>query len=226
MSTDITGYPSISIEPFEPRHHERAQFSCGVARLDNFLRLTAKKQQKSDYTRVFVAVAEGSKRILGYYAMNSHAVGIAELGSDLLRQVPQRSVLPALYLSMIAVDITQQGKGLGTDLVMDALLRARDVADQVGLKLIILDVINDGGEAVFERRKAFYQRMGFESLPDHPERMFITIDTVRVMFTQYDTSSHKVVREIKDALAEADNGDFASDELVTQTFAKWGVQAI
>ena len=83
-------------------------------------------------TRAFsVAVAEGSKRILGYYAMNSHAVGIAELGSDLLRQVPQRSVLPALYLSMIAVDITQQGKGLGTDLVMDALLRARDVADQV-----------------------------------------------------------------------------------------------
>ena len=31
------------------------------------------------------------------------------------------------------------------------------------------------------------------------------------------------VQEIKEAIAEANKGDFASDELVAETFAKWGV---
>ena len=33
------------------------------------------------------------------------------------------------------------------------------------------------------------------------------------------------VSEIQDALAEADRGDFASDELVGEVFGKWGVRA-
>lgn len=31
------------------------------------------------------------------------------------------------------------------------------------------------------------------------------------------------VQEIKAAIAEANRGDFASDEVVAETFAKWGV---
>jgi len=31
------------------------------------------------------------------------------------------------------------------------------------------------------------------------------------------------VQEIKTAVAEADKGEFASDQLVAETFAKWGV---
>ena len=176
--------PRISIEPFEPAHHERAEFSCGVARLDNFLRLSARKQQKDDFTRVFVAVSEGSHRILGYYALNTHAVGIAELGRNRPRRAPGRASLPALYLSMIAVDKNQQGRGLGTDLLIDALLRACRVSREVGLKLVILDVIDDGGDAALERRKQFYRRMGFESFSDHPQRMFMTIETIRSLFPE------------------------------------------
>ena len=33
------------------------------------------------------------------------------------------------------------------------------------------------------------------------------------------------VREIQQAIKEADDGEFASDEEVQQTFAKWGVDA-
>ena len=176
--------PGICIEPFEPRRHERAAFSCGVTRLDNFLRLSAKKQQKDDFTRVFVALAQGSSRILGYYALNTHAVAVAELGRNHPRRVPSTGILPALYLSMIAVDQSQQGKGLGTHLLMDALARACEVSKEVGLKLLILDVINDGGDEAFGRRTEFYRRMGFESLSDNPERMFLTIGTIRAMFRE------------------------------------------
>lgn len=71
----------IVIKPFDPARHERSGFSCGRERLDNFLRFSARKQQKDNFTRMFVAVAEGSPKILGYYALNAHAVATGELGA-------------------------------------------------------------------------------------------------------------------------------------------------
>ncbi len=174
--------PRIVIEPFDPARHDRSGFSCGTARLDNFLRLSARKQQKDDFTRVFVAVAEGSPEVLGYYALNAHAVATEELGADRPRRAPRTGSIPALYLSMIAVDERRQGMGLGSDLAVDALGRALSVAGEVGLKLVVLDVIDDGGEDVFARRMAFYRRLGFRSLEDRPDRMFITVGTIRAMF--------------------------------------------
>ena len=83
---------------------------------------------------------------------------------------------------MIAVDRSRQGVGLGSDLALDALARALNVAGEVGLELVVPDVIDDGGNEFFARRREFYRRLGFRSLEDRPERMFITIDTVRAMF--------------------------------------------
>ena len=174
--------PRIVVEPFDPGRHDRSGFSCGTGRLDNFLRLSARKQQEDDFTRVFVAAAEGSPDVLGYYALNAHAMATGELGADRPRRAPRTGGIPALYLSMIAVDERRQGMGLGSDLAVDALGRALSVAGEVGLKLVILDVIDDGGEDVFARRMAFYRRLGFRSLEDRPDRMFITIDTIRAMF--------------------------------------------
>ncbi len=72
--------PGIVIEPFDPGRYDRSGFACGTDRLDNFLRFSARKQQKDDFTRVFVAVAEESPKVLGYYALNAHAVATDDLG--------------------------------------------------------------------------------------------------------------------------------------------------
>lgn len=185
MPVDEESVPRTRIEPFDLRRHDRAAFSCGVPRLDNFLRLSARKQQKDDFTRVFVAVADGSRRVLGYYALNAHAVSIGEMGPERPRRVPNTGSIPALYLSMIAVDQREQGRGLGTDLVIDALGRAREISNEVGLKLIILDVIDDGGNDAFLGRRDFYRRLGFESFSDYPGRMFMTMGAIRQMFPEY-----------------------------------------
>ena len=174
----------IVIEAFDTGRHDRTGFSCGTDRLDNFLRFTARKQQKDDFTRVFVAVEEGSPKVLGYYAVNAHAVATGDLGADRPRRAPNTGSIPALYLSMIAVDQSRQGKGLGSDLAVDALRRALRVAGEVGLKLVVLDVIEDGGADVFARRMGFYKQLGFRSLEDRSERMFIAIDTIRAMFSE------------------------------------------
>ena len=172
----------IVIEPFDPGRHDRSGFSCGTDRLDDFLRFSARKRQKDDFTRVFVAAAEGSPGVLGYYALNAHAVATDALGPDRPRRAPGTGGIPALYLSMIAVDRNRQGEGLGSDLAIDALGRARGVAGEVGLKPVVLDAIEDGGNEAFARRMEFCRRLGFRSFRDRPERMFMTIDTIRAMF--------------------------------------------
>jgi len=45
-----------------------------------------------------------------------------------------------------------------------------------------MDVIDGGGNGAFMRRMEFDRRLGFQSFQDHPERMFISIDTVQGMF--------------------------------------------
>lgn len=169
----------ISIEPLDPQRHDRAAFSCGTIRLDNFLKRTARKHQAGDFTRVWVATELGSAGILGYYALNAHALEGDDLPADLTKKAPRFGSIPAVYLSMIAVDRRHQGRGLGRILLADALSRAAAVADQVGLKAVVLDVIEDGGPEIMERRRVFYAGMGFRSLPSRPARMFISIETVR-----------------------------------------------
>ena len=79
---------------------------------------------------------------------------------------------------MIAVDLRHQGKGLGRILLIDALKRAVTVADQIGLKAVVLDVIEDGGAEITGKRTKFYIASGFAPLPDQPRRMIISIETI------------------------------------------------
>ena len=169
----------IIIEPLDPQKHDRAAFSCGTARLDNFLKRTARKHQAGDFTRVWVATESGQTDILGYYALNAHTLEGNDLPGHLTKNAPRFGGIPAVYLSMIAVNRRYQGQGVGRILLADALSRAVGAAEQIGLKAVVLDVIEDGGAEITERRRAFYAAMGFQSLPSRPLRMFISIETVR-----------------------------------------------
>ena len=80
---------------------------------------------------------------------------------------------------MSGSDRRHQGQGFGRILLADALNRAAAAADQIGLKAVILDVIEDGGPEITEKRRAFYAAMGFQSLPARSLRMFISIETAR-----------------------------------------------
>ena len=179
MAADTSAPPGISIEPLDPRKHDRTNFSCGTERLDNFLKRTARKHQAGDFTRVWVATPKGRIDILGYYAVNAHSLEGDDLPDNLARNARRFGGIPAIYLSMIAVDHRRPGQGLGRVLLADALSRAVAAADQVGVKVVVLDVIEDGSPEDTEKRRASCAKMGFQPLPSRPLRMFITIDTVR-----------------------------------------------
>jgi hypothetical protein len=55
---------SQSVEPFDPARHMRGAFSSGVASIDNYLKLTARKHQAANVAAIFV-IADGAEEIIG-----------------------------------------------------------------------------------------------------------------------------------------------------------------
>lgn len=176
MSAEANG--ALIIEPFDAARHDRTAFSCGVAQVDNFFKRTANKLSRADNVRVFV-LCDASATVLGFYALNAHGIDHAELPPRFARNRPGHGTIPAAFISMIGVDQKHAGQGYGGDLLVDALLRIVRIADQIGLAVVVLDILDDGDQALIARRKALYARYGFAPLPSNPLRLFLPIDTIR-----------------------------------------------
>ena len=183
MTDEAAREARFTIEPFDPQGHDRTAFSCGVTQIDNFLKRTAKKHQKGDFTRVWVAVRPPERKILGYYAINGHAIETGDLPEALRKRAPRHGQVGAAYLSMIAVDVAARGRGLGRILLADALKRVAAVAGEIGIFAVVLDVLDDGDANAMARRRRFYQAFGFVSFPSQPLRMFLPVQTIRDSLT-------------------------------------------
>lgn len=172
--------PDLTIEPLDLERHDRAAFSCGVEQVDNFLKRTAGKLTRADNTRVHV-LADPAGAILGFYAINAHAIDYQGLPKRYARTRPAHGSIPAAFLSMIGVDHRHSGQGYGGDLLADALVRVACAADQLGIAVVILDVLDDGNVEAIDRRLALYARYGFQPLPSQPLRLFLPVATIRKM---------------------------------------------
>ena len=138
------------IEAFEPGRHDTKNFGCGSDSQDNFLRRTAKRQQRDGYTRLYVA-------------------------TDAALRAPRSNLIPGVFLSHLAVDRNHQGQGLGRILLVDAMQQCQRAGQILGVRLMVLDVAADAGESERTRLQGFYASMGFRPLPGRPERLFISM---------------------------------------------------
>lgn len=176
MSSDAT--KKFIIEPLDPDRHDRTAFSCGVEQVDNYFSKTAKKLANADNVRIHVMSApDGS--VIGFHAINAHAIDYQDLPKRYARNRPAHGSIPAAFLSMIGVDHRYAGQGYGGDLLVDALLRITRAAQQVGIAVVVLDVLDDGKPDLVERRMKLYAGYGFQPLASNPMRMFLPIATVR-----------------------------------------------
>ncbi|WP_455272927.1 GNAT family N-acetyltransferase [Rhizobium herbae] len=166
------------IELLNPGKHDRAAFSCGVAQVDNFFKRTANKLSKADNLRVYVMTDDG-EAVIGFYAINSHSIDYQDLPEKHARNQPGHGNIPAAYISMIGRDKRIKGGGYGGDLLADCLKRIAAVADQIGIAVVILDVLDCGDVDKTRRRVELYAGYGFQSLPSMPLRMFLPVATIR-----------------------------------------------
>ena len=100
---------------------------------------------------------------------------MADVPSAAAPRAPRSNLIPGVFLSHLAVDGRQQGKGLGRILLVDAMQQCQRAGQILGVRLMLLDVVGTAGEAERARLHSFYASMGFRPLPGRPERLFLSL---------------------------------------------------
>lgn len=145
--------------------HERGHFSCGEPSLDDWLKRRALPNQFSGASRTFV-VCNARQQVVGYYALAAGAVSHALASTSIRRNMPDP--VPVLILARLAVAEEAQGRQLGLSLLRDAVRRARHVAENAGIRAILVHALN-------ERARDFYIRYGFSASPIDPMTLILRL---------------------------------------------------
>lgn len=147
-------------------------FSSGEEALDDFFWNFARSAQKAGGPRTYVAM-DGTGDIVGYYSLVSSSVERAEAPERLAAGMGAYPI-PTTLLARLAVDEAHQGRGIGGDLLLHALIMASRAAESVGARAIEVDALR-------ESLTTFYGKWGFQPLdPEHhPLRMYLLMKDVR-----------------------------------------------
>jgi GNAT superfamily N-acetyltransferase len=149
-------------------HHEVGNFSCGVKDLDDWLSVHALDNQRRDLSRTFLLL-DDADRVVGYYALTMGGVRREALPTRYGRGLPKFDIGMVL-LARFAITVERQGRGLGRDLLIEAIERAADAGTHVAARFIAVDPID-------EAARAFYAKFGFRLVEGDMEgRMYLRID--------------------------------------------------
>jgi len=132
--------------------HQIRDFDCGTSSLNEWLSHRALKNEQSGGSRTYVVCCEN--QVIGYYALAAGSVARTEATNRIKKNMADP--IPALVLGRLAVDCNWQGRNIGRGLLKDALARSINVSEQIGVRVVIVHVLNDKAEA-------FYRKYGFMS---------------------------------------------------------------
>jgi GNAT superfamily N-acetyltransferase len=135
--------------------------------MNGFLRAYARKNHERGASKTFLAVSKENDAILGFYTL-SPAEAEFEQVPEKFRKGLGRYAVGGFRLARIAVSRSEQGKGLGGQLLMAAGLRCIRAAAEVGGALMFID-------AKDERVAKWYRSYGALSLDDRPLSLFLPL---------------------------------------------------
>ncbi|WP_153101246.1 GNAT family N-acetyltransferase [Paraburkholderia hayleyella] len=143
--------------------HRLDGFNCGEPSLDDWLKRRALTNHLNGASRTFV-VTDPEQCVLGYYALAVGAIAHQEATSAIRRNMPDP--VPVMVLARLAVDARAQGIKLGAALLQDAVGRVQTVAENAGVRALLVHALND-------RAKQFYEHYGFRESPVHPMTLML-----------------------------------------------------
>lgn len=146
--------PLLGPEPLAA-YHDTGSFDCGSGALNTFLSRFALVNQASGASRTYAVLREA--RVVGYFSLAAASVeprrAPARVTSGLARHA-----IPLTLLARLAVDLAEQGQGLGEALLKDAIKRHLQAQVIVGSRALLAHAKDD-------QAAAFYLRYGFERSP-------------------------------------------------------------
>ncbi|MBT9096109.1 GNAT family N-acetyltransferase [Methylovulum psychrotolerans] len=136
--------------------HDTTDFRSGEETLDTWLQERALDNMAASASRTYIICPPNSHKVIGYYAICMGQIFNQEVVGSMRRNMPRQ--IPAVILGRLAVDEKWQGKGLGKELLQDAVQRSVCAAQEVSARLLIVHAISANAEA-------FYSHYGFTRLP-------------------------------------------------------------
>lgn len=160
--------PEFDIEKLR-REHDLTPFDCGNATLNTWLKKYAWTNQQADSAQTYLALS--GRRVAGYYSLTTGSVHKHESPARIAKGLANHPI-GIVLLARLAVDIAQQGKGLGKALLFDALTRIEEAADIIGVRAVMVHAID-------EPARRFYEHFGFEPSPLDPFQMLLLMKDLR-----------------------------------------------
>ena len=167
----------LKLEKFDSSKTYKGQkeFDCNNEMINRFVQKNLKKRVKKHLSQAYVLLDE-SERFVGFYTLDSFS--IAKNNFELEEHKPSGlpPIVPLVKLSMLGVEKSLQGKGIGKRLLRDVFLKVYQIsklAGSIGIYLLAEK------EAV-----AFYEKLGFVAIKeDEPLPMFLTLDVILELFS-------------------------------------------
>jgi GNAT superfamily N-acetyltransferase len=164
------------VEKLESKH-EVASFDCGDDAQTTWLKRHALQSQAGGMSRVFVVRRLSDDKVVGYYALTTGSV----LHSDVSRRLTAGTGgydIPVVILTRLGADLTEQGHGLGRALVVDVFRRIDRIAEEVGIRALLIHA-DDVDARNFHLRLAAFEPSPVEEL----QRMLLLEDLRKALRT-------------------------------------------
>jgi len=151
------------------KQHEISGFDCGKPPLNTFLTQYALQNQASGGARTYVMTRDN--RVIGYYSLAPASV-LPDDAPGRVMKGQGRYPVPVILMARFAIDVNEQGKGLGKALLRDALRRSLAGAETIGGRAFLV-------HAKDEQARDFYLKFGMESSPTNPMHLFLLFKDIR-----------------------------------------------
>jgi predicted N-acetyltransferase YhbS len=149
--------------------HNLKQFDCGRPEITGWLRNRAIEASKAGTAVTYVA-CRGGKRVVAYYALAAGSLSHDLAPRSLRRNTPDP--IPVFILARLGVDTTEQGKGLGKQMMSDAMRRSLQGARIIGARALLVHALDSS-------LVAYYQSLGFMPLGAYQQTLYIPMATLR-----------------------------------------------
>jgi GNAT superfamily N-acetyltransferase len=151
--------------------HDLSDFDCGEPALDDWLKHRALKNE-SRFSRTYV-VCDG-KKVVAYFCISAGAVERAAAPGKVRRNAPD--TIPVSVIGRLAVSRSHAGRGLGADILADALKRIAAASQSIGIGAVLVHAKDD-------KAKRFYMACAeFIEYPADSRTLFLPIETVVAAF--------------------------------------------